>query len=161
MHVIHPFAPVFDENSRVLLLGTMPSPKSRESQFYYAHPQNRFWRILAALFQEEIPSGNAARTEFILKHHLALWDVLHSCEINGASDASIKSAVPNDLSVVLNKAPIRALFCTGRKSWFFYHRLIEPVIGRTAVCLPSTSPANCAVSIEKLCESYRQILSFI
>jgi TDG/mug DNA glycosylase family protein len=161
MRVIHPLDPIYDKNSRVLMLGTMPSPKSREAHFYYAHPQNRFWRVLSALFHEEIAPENTARAEFILKHHLALWDVLHSCEIQGASDASIKNAVPNDLSIILNNAPIQALFCTGKKSWSLYHRLIEPVNGRSAFCLPSTSPANCAVSFEKLCENYRLILSFL
>ncbi len=161
MLVVHPLEPIFGENSRVLILGTMPSPKSREACFYYAHPQNRFWRVLAALFGERVPTENPARRDFILKHRLALWDVLHSCEISGASDATIKNPVPNDLSLVLQNAPIRAIFCTGTKSWTLYRRLIEPTARQSAFRLPSTSPANCAVSFEQLCESYGKILEFL
>lgn len=161
MLVVHPLEPVFDASSRVLILGTMPSPKSREAGFYYAHPQNRFWKVLAALFKSEIPFGREPRREFVLRHRIALWDVLRSCEISGASDASIKRPVPNDLSVILQRAPIQAIFCTGTKSAVFYSKLIEPVTGRQATTLPSPSPANCAVSFERLCAAYGAILAWL
>ncbi len=161
MLVVHPLKPIFDERSRVLFLGTMPSPKSRQAQFYYAHPQNRFWRVLTALFGENIPPDNFSRKNFALNHHIALWDVLHSCEIEGASDASIKNPVPHDISIILNAAPIGAIFCTGTKSWSFYHDLIEPVCKRSAFRLPSTSPANCVVPFEQLCHTYSVILQYL
>ncbi|MGI6075791.1 MAG: DNA-deoxyinosine glycosylase [Pyramidobacter sp.] len=161
MVVIHPLEPVFNASSRVLLLGTMPSPASRETGFYYGHRQNRFWRVLSALFHEDVPSGNGAKKDFILSHKLALWDVLRCCEIQGASDSSIKNPQPNDLTSVLENAPIQAIFCTGKKSWSLYCRLIERKIHRPALCLPSTSPANCAVSFEELCKAYRRILPFL
>ena len=157
MLVVHPLEPIFDEHSRALILGTMPSPKSREVRFYYGHPQNRFWRVLAAVFDCTVPTTNDERREFVLTHRLALWDVLRSCEISGASDASIKNAAANDLSVVLDHAPIRAIFCTGTRATALYRRLIEPKTGISAVALPSTSPANCAVSFEALCAAYAQI----
>ena len=157
MRVVHPLEPIFDEHSRALILGTMPSPKSREVRFYYGHPQNRFWRVLAAVFDCAVPTTNDERREFVLSHRLALWDVLRSCEITGASDASIKNAVANDLSVILDHAPIRAIFCTGTRAVALYHRLIEPKTGIAAIALPSTSPANCAVSFEALCAAYAQI----
>ncbi len=157
MLVIHPLEPIFDEHSRALILGTMPSPKSREVRFYYGHPQNRFWRVLAAVFGCPVPTTNDERREFVLSHRLALWDVLRSCEIKGASDASIKNAAANDLSVILDHAPIRAIFCTGTRAAALYRRLIEPKTGIAAIALPSTSPANCAVSFEALCSAYAQI----
>ena len=157
MRVVHPLEPIFDEHSRALILGTMPSPKSREVRFYYGHPQNRFWRVLAAVFDCTVPTTNDERREFVLSHRLALWDVLRSCEITGASDASIKNAVANDLSVILDHAPIRAIFCTGTRAAALYRRLIEPKTMIAAIALPSTSPANCAVSFEALCSAYAQI----
>ncbi|MBP5212329.1 MAG: DNA-deoxyinosine glycosylase [Pyramidobacter sp.] len=157
MLVVHPLEPIFNERSRALILGTMPSPKSREARFYYAHPQNRFWRVLAAVFDSPLAETNDERRAFVLSHRLALWDVLKSCEIAGASDASIKNAVANDLSVVLCRAPIRAIFCTGTRAAALYRRLIEPRTGIPAIALPSTSPANCAVSFERLCAAYGQI----
>ena len=157
MRVVHPLEPIFDEHSRALILGTMPSPKSREVRFYYGHPQNRFWRVLAAVFDCTVPTTNDERREFVLSHRLALWDVLRSCEITGASDASIKNAVANDLSVILDHAPIRAIFCTGTRAAALYRRLIEPKTMIAAIALPSTSPANCAVSFEALCAAYAQI----
>lgn len=156
-HIRHTIEPVFDECSRVLVLGTMPSPKSREAGFYYGHPQNRFWRVLAALFGEPLPATNEERTALLLRHRIALWDVLASCDIQGASDASIANAVPNDLSRILDVAPIREIFCTGATSARLYAKLCEPRTGRPAVKLPSTSPANAAWSLERLIEAYRPV----
>lgn len=161
MYIIHTIEPIYDENSRVLILGTMPSPKSREAAFYYAHPQNRFWHVIAHIFGESTPQTAGGRKDFMLRHGLALWDVLHSCEIEKASDASIKSPVANDLSPILATAHIRAIFCTGAKSAELYRRLTEPKTGIPAIRLPSPSPANCAVPFERLCEEYSKILQYV
>ena len=140
-----PLAPVFDEGSRVLILGTMPSPKSRERGFHYGNPQNRFWRVMAALWGEKVPASDVERRSFCRRHQIALDDVLESCVIEGASDASISDPVPNDLrGRVLSHAPIRKIFCTGATSHRLYRRLIEPELGVSATKLPSTSPANAA-----------------
>ncbi len=160
-HVVHPLAPVFDGNSSVLILGTMPSPKSRETGFYYNHPQNRFWKVLAALFNQSVPQTNKEKRDFALEHHLALWDVLAECTIEGAKDGSIAQCVPNDLSVILGQAPIRAIFCTGAKAAELYGRYCEEQAGISCVKLPSTSPANAAFSLEDLIASYRQILKYL
>lgn len=160
-HVEHPLEPVFDERSRVLVLGTMPSPKSREVGFYYGHPQNRFWRVLAELFDEPVATANDRRRDQLLRHHIALWDVLASCDIEGASDASIGNARPNDLSRILDVAPIEAVFCTGAKSAELYGRYCEAAVGISAVKLPSTSPANAAVRFEELVDAYSAILPYL
>lgn len=154
MHVVHPLRPLFDGNSRALILGTMPSPKSREAGFYYAHPRNRFWKVLAAVFDAPFPATVRQKRLFALSRRVALWDVLKSCDIAGASDASIKNPVANDLSVVLDSAPVREIFCTGTRAYSLYRRLLEPVTGRSAVLLPSPSPANCAVPFEALLPKY-------
>lgn len=156
-HIRHTIEPVFDGCSRVLVLGTMPSPKSREVGFYYGHPQNRFWRVMGALFNEPLPATNQERTALLLRHHVALWDVLASCDIKGASDASIANAVPNDLSRILDAAPIEQVFCTGATSARLYAKLCEPQTGIPAVKLPSTSPANAAWSLPRLIEAYRPL----
>lgn len=156
--IVHPLEPVFDERSRVLVLGTMPSPKSREAGFFYGHPQNRFWRVLAALFDEPVARTNERRRDQLLRHHIALWDVLASCEIEGASDASIAQPEPNDLARITDTAPIEAVFCTGAKAFELYGRLCEQACSIPAVKLPSTSPANAAARLDDLVEAYRAIL---
>lgn len=156
-HIEHGIEPVFDDRSEVLVLGTMPSPKSREVQFFYGHPQNRFWRVLAALFDEPVPEDNAERTDLLLRHHIALWDVLASCDIEGASDASIANARPNDLARVLSAAPIRQIFCTGATAARYFGKLCEPTCDRAAIKLPSTSPANAAWSLPRLVDAYRPV----
>ncbi len=160
--VFHTLPPVVDAGSRVLMLGTMPSPKSREAGFYYAHPQNRFWRVMGALFGEETPCGTAQREAFLHRRHIALWDVLASCEIRGADDGSIRSPVANPLEGVLSQADIRAIFTTGTKAAALYRRFCAPRTGRPAMALPSTSPANCRYyTFEKLVEAYRVVLAYI
>ena len=159
--VLHPLEPVADAGSRVLLLGTMPSPKSREAGFYYAHPQNRFWRVLAALGGEETPAGTQERLAFARRHHIALWYVLRACSIEGADDGSIRQPEVNDLRQVLERADIRAIFTTGAKAAALYKRYCLPVTGRPAIPLPSTSPANCRVTLDGLTEAYRAILAYI
>lgn len=158
-HVIHEIEPVYDKNSRVLLLGTMPSPKSRETGFFYGHPQNRFWKVLAILFDEPTPETVEEKRDLCLRHHIALWDVVESCDIEGASDASIKNAKPNDLARILNAAPIQAVFTTGTKAGQLYKKLCEPVTSIPCTVLPSTSPANSRVSLPELCTAYKQALS--
>lgn len=160
-HIIHSIEPVFDTESRVLILGTMPSPKSREVQFYYGHPQNRFWRVLAAVLGEELPQSVPEKKAMLLRHRIALWDVLAECEITGASDSSIRNPVANDLSVILGHAPVQAVFTTGATAWKLYTRLQKPHTGIEAVRLPSTSPANCAVKMEALTEAYKAILPWL
>ena len=159
--VRHTLPPIYDAGSRVLLLGSMPSPKSREVGFYYGHPQNRFWRVLAALFLEPAPEGNEARTAFLHRHGIALFDVLASCRIQGASDTSIKDPVANDLTPILQAADIGAIFCTGGKAHSLYRRYCQPVTGRTALLLPSTSPANCQKRFEDLVAAYGAILAYL
>jgi hypoxanthine-DNA glycosylase len=149
MFITHPLAPVWDKNSEVLILGTMPSPKSREAGFYYMHPQNRFWPVLAAVTGEKLVYANDGgkpaveeRRELILRHHLALWDVLAGCDIAGADDASIRNPRPNDFSAVLAGSRIKRVYCTGQTAYKYYTKLCVSVTGIPAVCLPSTSPAN-------------------
>ena len=159
--VWHTLPPLYDGHSRVLILGTMPSPKSREVVFYYAHPQNRFWRVLPAVLGEPPPEGIAGRREMCLRRGVALWDVLRTCEIEGAADAAIRSPEPNDLPWLLAQAEIRAIFATGAKAAELYQKLILPQTGRPIVRLPSTSPANAAWTLERLIEKYMVINDFL
>jgi len=145
----HPFAPVFDENSRILILGTFPSVKSRANAFYYGHPQNRFWKMLAVIYGEDAPVTIDEKKQFLLRRRLALWDVIASCDIVGSGDSSIRNAVPNDLSQVLSAAPVRHILLNGQMAG----KLFEKHNGGLQIArdiLPSTSPANAAWTIEKL-----------
>ena len=134
--IFHPFGPLYDENSRVLILGSFPSVKSREMNFFYGHPQNRFWKVIAELYHRKPPADIAEKKELILKNGLALWDSIASCEISGSSDASIRNVRANDLNIILDR----------------------PQTGREAVCLPSTSPANAQWTLPKLVEAWSVIL---
>lgn len=165
-HVEHGFGPVWDSESRILILGSMPSPKSRKAAFYYMHPQNRFWPVMQALFADPADPSDVtgdslqSRRAFALRHHIALWDVIESCDITGASDASIRNATPNDLTPLLRDAPIARIFTTGAKSAQLYRRLIEPRLAATGITigmtpLPSTSPANASMRLPALIEAYR------
>ena len=156
--ILHPIPPVFDENSRVLILGSFPSVKSREQGFFYGHPQNRFWKVTAALCAEDAPQSIEEKRSFLLRNRIAVWDVIGSCDIVGSSDASIRNVTANDLSVILNAADIRAIFVNGKTAYAYYQKYTEPKIGRPAICLPSTSPANAAWSAEKLIEAWKEIL---
>jgi hypoxanthine-DNA glycosylase len=150
--------PVYNAESRILLLGTMPSPASREAGFYYMHKQNRFWPVLAAVFGEAVPDGIDERRRFALRHGIALWDVLESCDISGAQDSSIHNAKANDLAGLLPKTSIKHIFCTGEKAYTLYQKLCAPLTGIDAVRLPSTSPANAKINMAELVASYRTIL---
>ncbi|MDY3617449.1 DNA-deoxyinosine glycosylase [Agathobaculum sp.] len=156
--VIHNIPPLFDENSRVLLLGSIPSPKSREAHFFYGHPQNRFWRVLAAVLGERAPETIEEKRAMCLAHRVALWDTIARCDIAGASDASIQNAVPNDIGWLLSQTKIDRIFATGGKSAALYRKLIEPHTGVPITQLPSTSPANAAWTLDRLIEAYRAIL---
>ncbi|MBR3058681.1 MAG: DNA-deoxyinosine glycosylase [Clostridiales bacterium] len=153
----HPFEPLYDENSKILILGSFPSVKSREQHFFYGHPQNRFWKVIAGIFNEKLPMTIPDKKHLILSHHLALWDSIASCEINGSSDASIRNAKANDISVILNNSRIETIICNGKKSYELYRKYIELQTGRCAICLPSTSPANAAWTLDKLIESWSVI----
>ena len=153
----HPFGPLYNENSRVLILGSFPSVKSREQEFFYGHPQNRFWKVLAALTDSPVPQTIDEKKTLILSNGLALWDSIGSCEITGSSDASIRNAEPNDLRVITDNCDIRAIYCNGKKSLEVYNRYIEPLLGRRAEALPSTSPANAAWSLDRLIEAWAVI----
>ena len=161
MRVRHEFGPFYDKDSKVLILGSIPSPKSREQGFYYGHPQNRFWKVLADVLGEEMPETVEQRKEMLARHHIALWDVLDSCEIKGASDTSIKDPVANDMNVILSEAGIRAIFTTGAKADELYKKMCYPICGVSSIRLPSTSPANCGYKYENLKEAYSQILEYI
>lgn len=155
--VEHPLEPVFDEHSRVLILGTMPSPISRRKAFYYANPANRFWKTLSAVLGEDCPNDIPAKRLWLLHHGIALWDVLRSCDIEGASDQSIRNPVVNDIPALLRAVPIAQVFTTGCRAHDLYRELLQG----ESLCLPSPSPANCAVSLEELIERYRIILPFL
>lgn len=154
----HPFTPVYDEHAEILILGTFPSVKSRENQFYYGHPQNRFWKVLAAVFQDPVPVIIEEKKAFLLKYHIALWDVIATCEITGSADSSITNATPNDIAGLLTKAPIRKICCNGTKAFELYKKYVEPQTARTAVKLPSTSPANAAWTLDKLIAEWKKQL---
>ena len=172
--VSHPIPPVWNSESRILILGTMPSPKSREAGFFYMHPQNRFWNVISEVFGEafalpnKTPDISAAITErrdFLLRHHLAMWDVLASCEITGAADSSIKNAIPNDFTEILENSKIHHIICTGKTAFNLWQKhcavKYKERCGLTIHCLPSTSPANAQWSKEKLIEEYKVILKLL
>ena len=156
--LVHPFPPTWDEHSEILILGSFPSVKSREMAYFYGHPQNRFWRVVAALYEDDIPLTVEERRAFLLRHHIALWDVIASCTIVGSSDSSIRDAVPNDIRPILAGAPIHRIYTNGQTSFRLYRKYILPEIGREAICLPSTSPANAAWSFDRLLSAWSAIL---
>ncbi len=153
----HPFGPLYCEKSRVLILGSFPSVKSREQNFFYGHPQNRFWKVIASIFESEVPQDIEAKKVLILENGLALWDSIASCEITGSSDASIRNVKTNDISIILDSCRIERIYCNGRKSYDLYRKYIEPETGREAECLPSTSPANAAWTLDKLIAAWQAI----
>ena len=139
----------------------MPSPKSRENKIYYGHPKNRFWTVLSSILKENLPNTNLEKIELLKKYNIALWDVLHSCDIEGASDNSIKNPVPNDIKSIVDKSEIKHIFTTGKKALELYNKLCLENVGIEAISLPSTSPANFRYSEEKLIEEYSIILKYL
>ncbi len=153
----HPINPIYNKESEILILGSFPSVKSRETGFFYGHPQNRFWKVTAAVFGAEVPTTIEEKKTFLLANHIAVWDVIHSCDIVGSSDSSIRNVVANDLNVILQSADIRQIYVNGKKAEELYNKYIYPQIQREAICLPSTSPANAAWSVERLTEAWKHI----
>lgn len=156
----HNIEPLYNKDSQVLILGSFPSVKSREQAFFYGHPQNRFWRVVANIFGSEVPSTVDDKKRLILNNHLALWDVIAECEITGSADSSIKNVIPNDIGKILTDSNIKAIFVNGRTAEKYYIRYTEPRINKKAICLPSTSPANAAWSINRLCEDWKIIKEY-
>ena len=153
--LIHPVKPIFSKSSKMLILGTFPSVKSREMCFFYSHPQNRFWRVMAKICDCDIPESVEDKTQLILNNNFALWDVIHSCEIEGSSDSSIKNVVANDISIILDNSQVDRIFVNGKKAESLYKKYIEKAVGIKAVYLPSTSPANASWSEERLAEYWK------
>ena len=153
--ITHPIPPVYDKDSTILILGSFPSVKSREAMFFYGHPQNRYWKVLATVFGEKVPNTVADKKSFLLRNHIAVWDVIASCDIVGSSDSSIKNVTANDLSPILETAEIKQIYVNGKTAEKMYKKYVEPVVGRSCICLPSTSPANAAWNIDRLIEAWR------
>lgn len=156
----HRIAPVLGEESRILILGSFPSVKSREAGFYYAHPQNRFWRVLSAVYGEALPLTTDEKKQLLQAHGLALWDVIASCRIRGSSDGSVTDVVPNDLSVVFSVCPVERVLINGRTAEHYYRRYALPLGYPEPLTLPSTSPANAAWSLARLTEAWKKGLLF-
>jgi len=163
--ITHPFEPIYTNESKILILGTIPSPTSRKNNFYYSHPQNRFWQVLASIFSESIPQTINDKRNLLIRHHIALWDVLASCDIIGASDTNIKNPITNDFSKIINETKITIspgrIFTTGTKAFTLYMNLCFPQTGIQAYLLPSTSSANAHFSLQKLIQVYSSILEFL
>ncbi len=157
----HPIPPTWDSNSVILILGSFPSVKSREMAYFYGHPRNRFWQVLGILVGDPVPATVSERRAFLLRHKIAVWDVIASCTITGSSDSSIQDVTPNDLTPILTGSSIRQIFVNGKKAAQLYERYLLPKTGKAAVTLPSTSPANAAWSLPKLTEAWRVLLDFI
>lgn len=155
-HVIHTFPPVFDERSEILVLGSFPSVKSREQQFYYGHPQNRFWKVISAVFESDVPVTIEEKKQFLLEHRIAVWDVIESCDIIGSSDSSIKNVVGNDMSVILDRSRVRRIFANGEKAYRLFLKYCNVKEGLKIRKLPSTSPANAAWNLQRLTETWKK-----
>ena len=155
--VHHPFPPLYNKNSKILILGSFPSVKSREQLFFYGHPQNRFWKVIAAVFGCEEPRTIPEKKKLLLEHGIALWDVIASCEIEGSADSTIGNVTVNDLSGILEEADIKQIFVNGKTAEKYFKKYTKEKIQRDAVCLPSTSPANAAWSLAQLIEKWKVI----
>lgn len=154
--IIHPIEPLYDENSKILILGSFPSVKSREYGFFYGHPKNRFWKVMAKICGSKVPVTIEDKTKMILENNFALWDVIHSCEITGSADSTIKNVVPNDIKFILDNSKIDRIFVNGKKAEELYKKYIENEVGIKAICLPSTSPANAMWSEDRLTEYWKE-----
>lgn len=155
---VHPIAPVFDGRSEILILGSFPSVKSREQGFYYGHPQNRFWQVISHLYSLDVPVSTEQKKELLLSCRIALWDVIGSCMIVGSSDSSIKNVTPNDVGIILKESNIKKIFTNGKTAQKYYDRYLKEKLGIGAICLPSTSPANAACSLERLFDEWGAIV---
>lgn len=160
-HQTHTFEPVFNGQSKILILGTFPSVKSRETAFYYGHPQNRFWKLLAKLLEEPVPQSVDEKKDMLLRRKIAVWDVISSCDIIGSSDSSIKNVVPNDIQTVLQKSSIQEIYANGNTAAKLYDRYVKETTKREIITLPSTSPANAAYSLDRLSDTWNVITKHI
>ena len=156
-HVVHDLTPVYDEHSRILILGSLPSVKSR-GQFFYNHPQNRFWKVMAAVLQVEVPISIDEKKKMLHENHIALWDTIYSCDIIGSSDSSIRNVTPTDLQPIIERSQIKRVYCNGAISGKYFKKYQQNVLGMEAVTLTSTSPANAAYSVERLVSIWKQVL---
>lgn len=157
-HIVHPFPPLYDDRSRILILGSLPSVKSREQMFFYGHPQNRFWKVMSAVLSEALPTTIEEKKRMLLKHRIALWDTIYSCDIIGSSDSSIKNVTPTDLRQIVERSEVQRIFCNGGTSGRYFQKYQQKTLGMEATVLPSTSPANAAFSLEKLIQLWGQAL---
>ena len=157
-HISHTFSPVYDEQSEILILGSFPSVKSREQGFYYGHPQNRFWKVIASICSQEVPTTIEQKKEMLLKNHIAIWDVIDSCDIIGSSDSSIKNVIPADIVGLLEKTNIKTIFANGKTAGKLYEKFSEKATGLKITVLPSTSPANAMFSLERLITEWKEAM---
>lgn len=155
--VIHTIPPVFNAESRILILGSFPSIKSRQGEFFYHHPQNRFWKIISSVCEEPLPESIEEKRAMLLQNRIAVWDVIQSCEITGSSDSSIKNVVPNDLTALLNTTKIKYIIANGNTAYQLYMKYIFPQLERKIIKMPSTSPANAAYNVERLLKEWSMI----
>lgn len=160
-HIIHPFEPVYRFDSKILILGTLPSVKSREQNFYYGHPRNRFWQVLAQIFSEKLPNTIDEKKRLLVRHQIALWDVIESCDIAGSSDSSIKNVTPADLQRIIKATKIKTIYANGRKAGELYNRYQKESTGLNITVLPSTSPANAKWTLDKLVKQWQKIKATI
>ena len=160
-HITHPFPPLYDATSRILILGSLPSIKSREQMFFYGHPQNRFWPMLATVLGEPIPKAIEEKRQLALLHHIAMWDTIYSCDIKGSSDASIRDVVPTDLKPIIEGSRITQVFCNGKTSGNYYKKYQQQILGIEPIVLPSTSPANAAWKMDRLVEAWSVIREYL
>lgn len=158
MTEIHPIPPLYSKNSEILILGSFPSVKSRENEFFYAHPQNRFWKVLSAVFNSPLPQNTDEKKELVLKNKLALFDVIKQCDIKGSGDSTINNVIPNDLSPILDNSDIKRIILNGKTAEKYYKKYLLPVINIDYVTLPSTSPANAAYSLDRLIEEWKEFI---
>lgn len=156
--ILHPFPPLYDSNSRILILGSFPSVKSREENFFYGHPQNRFWKITSEVFKQPLPRTIEEKKDFLHSNGIALWDVIASCDIDKSSDGSIRNVIANDIRPIIDNAPIEKIFVNGKTAQKYYDKYTRPVIGIEAAVLPSTSPANAAWTLDRLTEAWKAVI---
>lgn len=159
-HIIHPFPPLYNSDSKILILGSLPSVKSREQMFFYGHPQNRFWKMISMVFEEKFPQTIEEKKMLMLQHKIAMWDTIYSCDIIGSSDSSIKNVVPTDLKSIVDNSMVCKVICNGKASGKYYEKYQMKYLGIKPDILPSTSPANAAYSLEKLVDIWKKSLIF-
>ena len=157
--IIHPLKPLYRADSKLLILGSFPSVKTREYGFFYGHPFNRFWPLMAALFQEEISTKIEDRRAFLLRHKIAVYDSIYQCDIVGSSDASIQNVVPTNLRPIFETAEIRQVFCNGQTSYYYYQKYHAESCGIQGVKLPSTSPANARYRLDDLVKEWQSVVA--